>query len=218
MCRAPSLDTISRTYRNIDIAISQQSHDVAKLTSRMTELNLNTPSLVTVTRDKRLPDIVSRRPFNITPNVAVTTAAALNAERSAQKLKRALLAARKQPHLNTKAAQAPAPSIAFTPPRSMLPSGLGGPSPIGIGAQRPMFDDSDLLFDDLSASPSPSPLPTRRTRTGVKHHNKPIALTRTSANRGSPAATNFDWGPLPTVTPMTTISADVRRRDSPGGS
>ena len=184
----------------------------------MVKLNLSTPPHLGVTRDKRLPDIVSRRPFNITPNVAVTTAAALNAERSAQKLKRALVAARKQPHLNTKAAPASAPPIAFTPPKlGILPSRMRGPSPIEMVGQRPRIEDSDLSFDELSASPSPTP--TRRGGTGVKHHSKPVALRRSGANRGSPpAAANFDWGPLPTVTPMTTLSADVRRRDSPGGT
>ena len=51
-----------------------------------------------------------KRPLNVTPNVAATTAAALNAERSAQKFKRVLLATRSSPLLSNKVAQVSVPT------------------------------------------------------------------------------------------------------------
>ncbi|KAF8072174.1 hypothetical protein FPV67DRAFT_1371218, partial [Lyophyllum atratum] len=94
--RAPSLDTINRTYRNIDLAIHQQSHQITHLKKRVAKLRIHTPTSTSKStsssspmsmsrigaRDARLPDPV-QRPYNVTPHVAVTTAAALNAERSA---------------------------------------------------------------------------------------------------------------------------------------
>ena len=47
-----------------------------------------------------------RSTINVTANIAVTTAAALNAERAAQRLKKALMNARKEPLLNKQAAEA----------------------------------------------------------------------------------------------------------------
>jgi nucleoporin NUP159 len=209
------LDTINRTYRNIDIAIDQQVHHVANLTSRMTKVDLDAALRMPVTRDKRLPDTVSKRPFNVTPHVAVSTAAALNAERSAQKLKRALLIACEQPHLNVKAASAPAAPVAFNTPQRPRPE---MPSPIAMTGSnsfaiknelQPLaWNDSDLL------SSSSSSLPARRSAgAGFKHHMKPVVLRRNNPAGQSPPATNFDWGPLPTVIPMTTISADVRSKN-----
>ncbi|KAJ7583608.1 hypothetical protein C8J56DRAFT_724003, partial [Mycena floridula] len=84
---APSLDTINRSYKNIDIAINQQSAGISRLTERVAKLDLTAPypSFSQSRRDPRLPDAVtpSSRPFNITPHIAITTAAALNSERSA---------------------------------------------------------------------------------------------------------------------------------------
>ncbi|KAH9068189.1 hypothetical protein EDB83DRAFT_2593303 [Lactarius deliciosus] len=57
-----------------------------------------------------------RRPLGVTPHVASTTAAALNAEQSAHRLKEALLPVRTEPLLNTQAAHAkPAPRAFDTP-------------------------------------------------------------------------------------------------------
>ncbi|KAJ3728788.1 hypothetical protein C8R42DRAFT_545103, partial [Lentinula raphanica] len=83
--RPPSLDTIHRTYRNIDIALQQQGDEVAQLNARLHKLDLNVPTRNSLTaRDPRLPSFSPHsRPSIITPDVAVTTAAALNAERSA---------------------------------------------------------------------------------------------------------------------------------------
>ncbi|KAF8882536.1 hypothetical protein BD779DRAFT_918412, partial [Infundibulicybe gibba] len=126
--RAPSLDTINRTYRNIDIAVQQQADEVSALASRLAKLNVTSLSLsnsgpttpAAAARDPRLPDSVSRRPYNVTPHVAITTAAALNAERSAQRLKRALLVVRTEPLLNTAAAvrAAQTPVEFMTPKKS----------------------------------------------------------------------------------------------------
>ncbi|KAJ7914887.1 hypothetical protein B0H13DRAFT_1611176 [Mycena leptocephala] len=119
--RAPTLDTLNRTFRNMDIALDNQTSDVEKLTARVSKLNVKTGQRnghAPGARDARLPDPVSRqRPLNVTPNVAVTTAAALNAERSAHKLKRALLHVRKEPLLNTQAASAPPAPLAFKTPQ-----------------------------------------------------------------------------------------------------
>ena len=116
--RAPTLDTINRTYRNIDIAISQQSDDISHLATRMSKLKIRRP------RDSPAPSsresagsedsqflaatakVDKRSSVNVTPNIAVTTAAALNAERAAQRLKKALMNARKEPLLNKQAAEA----------------------------------------------------------------------------------------------------------------
>ncbi|KAG1870708.1 hypothetical protein DFJ58DRAFT_652794 [Suillus subalutaceus] len=81
--KAPSLDTVNRTFRNIDISITQQGGDVAKLQQRMSKLDISSNGLGS--RDKRLESSV-KKPSAVIPHVAVTTAAALNAERSAQKL------------------------------------------------------------------------------------------------------------------------------------
>ncbi|KDQ57297.1 hypothetical protein JAAARDRAFT_110771, partial [Jaapia argillacea MUCL 33604] len=86
--RPPSLDTINRTLKNIDIAIEQQSADVAALTSKMAKLNFQRHQRELVSHHDRKFVIdqtpPSRRKLqNVTPSVAATTAAALNAERSA---------------------------------------------------------------------------------------------------------------------------------------
>ncbi|GAW05800.1 hypothetical protein LENED_007680 [Lentinula edodes] len=70
--KPPSLDTIHRTYRNIDIALQQQTDEVAQLSARFLKLNVaastyNSPA----TRDPRLPSFSPRsRPSILTPDVA----------------------------------------------------------------------------------------------------------------------------------------------------
>ncbi|KAF9650194.1 hypothetical protein BDM02DRAFT_3066742, partial [Thelephora ganbajun] len=85
--KAPTLDTINRTYRNIDIAIARQIEDINKLSSRMSKLDLKSlqKSKPSSTRDKRLPDRSSKggKAVNITSSIAATAAMTLNAERSA---------------------------------------------------------------------------------------------------------------------------------------
>ena len=58
-----------------------------------------------------------RRPLDVTPHVASTTAAALNAEQAARRLKEALLAVRTEPLLNKQAANARPALRAFDIPQ-----------------------------------------------------------------------------------------------------
>ncbi|KAL1949793.1 hypothetical protein VTO73DRAFT_8674 [Trametes versicolor] len=134
--KPPSLDTINRTYRNIDIAIEQEEEGVSSLAERVAQLNLSSQargklSFATSSRDKRLPDRTDRIGREVTPNIAASTAAALNAERSAQKLKRALLKARKEPLLNTKAVDALPPAREIRSSRKPL---LSPESGLDVGA------------------------------------------------------------------------------------
>ncbi|KAA1467361.1 hypothetical protein DENSPDRAFT_238123 [Dentipellis sp. KUC8613] len=226
--RPPSLDTVSRTYRNIEIALDQQAYDVQKLSSKLSKLDLDalasTPPQIR-DRDKRLPDD-ARRSREVTPHVASTTAAALNAERSAQKLKMALLAARQQPLLNTKAATPSANAnvpVAFSTPGKK--PGVGTPTPFGNG-----FSLSGL---GLGSSPSPgaglaipvpvpfsvppfdpedSPTPAARHHgSGTRHHGKSVKLKSSPSGAPKPPA-SFDWGPLPTANmrPLSTLPVDLR--------
>lgn len=206
--RAPTLDTINRTYRNIHIAIQQQADEVAQLSSRISKLTIKNPGALKSqhsARDPRLPDaVVSRRPYNVTPHVAVTTAAALNAERSAHGLKRALLAARKEPLLNTKAATARTPPSGFRSPQQAL-------SPPTVDAGFPSSNKRHLFADpDTHSTPvpvsnwtlpednfNPSTPPAARRGAGVgKRQHMSVPLKKTGAT-ASPPATTFEWGPLP---------------------
>jgi len=224
--RAPSLDTINRTYRNIDIAIQQQADDVTKLTSRISKLTIKSsrsPKLqYHPTRDARLPDaIVSRRPYNVTPHVAATTAAALNAERSAHKLKRALLAARKEPLLNTKATTAlPPPSGFKTPQKASLARSFGtGKSSLFPAARGPVADPTAVPVPDWTLPEdnfNPSTPPAARRGAGVtkrQHMSVPLKKSGGSPGPSPPApAASFDWGPLPVFeqTQGTTMVEAIR--------
>ncbi|KAF7299427.1 hypothetical protein MIND_00892500 [Mycena indigotica] len=159
--RAPTLDTLNRTFRNMDMALDKQSHDVEKLHTRINKLNLANPHTNGSSgRDKRLPDPVGRqRPLNVMPDVAIPTAAALNAERSAHKLKRALLGIRKQPLLNTQAASATPPPLSFQTPQR------GFPIQFGLDPVTPMmgFDFPEpwpFACDTIAATFDWGPLPT----------------------------------------------------------
>ncbi|KAJ6577346.1 hypothetical protein B0H19DRAFT_1019727 [Mycena capillaripes] len=200
--RAPTLDTLNRTFRNMDIALDNQTSDVEKLTARVAKLNMKTGQRnghASGARDARLPDPVTRqRPFKVTPHIAVTTAAALNAERSAHKLKRALLTVRKEPLLNTQAASAPPAPLAFkTPQRAGLGLGLGliGPSTPPQLTSMPGFD-----FPEDNFNPSPPPSIRRGAgASGKTRLSNSVPLKRSPG--GFPATPSpppsFDWGPLP---------------------
>ncbi|KAJ7671645.1 hypothetical protein DFH06DRAFT_121173 [Mycena polygramma] len=220
--RAPTLDTLNRTFRNMDIALDNQTGDVEKLAARVAKLNMKTGqrnSRAPGARDARLPDPVTRqRPFNVTPHVAVTTAAALNAERSAHKLKRALLTVRKEPLLNTQAASAPPAPLAFkTPQRSGVGLGLGlvGPSTPTRGA--PAMPGFDFPEED-NFNPSPPPAVRRGAGgSGKTRLSNSVPLKRspgyaTSAPSPPPS---FDWGPLPSFQKKAT---PVSPENSLGGS
>jgi len=184
-----------------------------------------------VQRDARLPDLPNPRLLiNVTPHVAVTTAAALNAERSAQKLKKALLAVRKEPLLNTKAAAAPTAPLAFNSPAkpgSGVKDGnltafddLKGPlflEPVTKVSELEM-DDWNLPEDhfDPSGSQASTSL-TRRDKPRRSHRGtsavrkspapessaKPDAVAIPTTSTPKPAPVSFDWGPLPTFASPT---------------
>ncbi|KAJ7056555.1 hypothetical protein C8F01DRAFT_1257223 [Mycena amicta] len=199
--RAPTLDTLNRTFRNMDIALDNQATDVEKLAGRVAKLSMasSQPNRHSG-RDARLPDPVARqRPPNVTPHVAVTAAAALNAERSAHRLKRALLAVRKEPLLNTQAASAPPAPLAFkTPQRTGAPVptfSLGSlPSPV-----TPNMVGFDFPEDDFN--PSSPPPSTRRGGGGGSRSrvSTSVPLKRSPGQAPvTPSPPAFDWGPIPT--------------------
>ncbi|KAF7306316.1 hypothetical protein MIND_00422800 [Mycena indigotica] len=190
--RAPTLDTLNRTFRNMDMALDKQSHDVEKLHTRISKLNLvNSHTNGSSGRDKRLPDPVGRqRPLNVTPDVAITTAAALNAERSAHNLKRALLGIRKEPLLNTQAASATPPPLSFQTPQR------GFPIQFGLDPVTPMmgFD-----FPEDNFNPSSPPPSTRRGAGTRSRVSGSVQLKRSPGQSpATPSPPTFDWGPLPT--------------------
>lgn len=224
--RPPSLDTVNRTYRNISITISQQAEDVSRLAARMSKIDLDSGRKSRTTIDFR--SSAGQRSGDVTPNVAATTAAALNAERAAQKLKRALLVARKGPHLNKQAIAAPAPPSDFASPQKRrqpddtptkefkLNSSLWNPS---TPVQAHMSQKGSALFSspESPSSPSPSHGHGSRNRERETKHAKAVPFSKKPPG-AAPAATSsppagFSWGPLPGVTPMKTISPDVRKKE-----
>ncbi|KAJ7242761.1 hypothetical protein B0H12DRAFT_843564 [Mycena haematopus] len=195
---APTLDTLNRTFRNMDIALDNQTSDVQRLAARVAKLDMKgrqRDGRAASTRDARLPDPVTRqRPNNVTPHVAVTTAAALNAERSAHKLKRALLSVRKEPLLNTQAASAPPAPLAFkTPQRQGL--GLG----LGLGEATPQSTMLGFDFPEDTFNPSPPPAVRRGAGgSGKTRISASVPLKRNPAGYSTPSPPpSFDWGPLP---------------------
>lgn len=174
----------------------------------------------------------STPPRDVTPNVAATTAAALNAERAAQKLKKALLSVRKEPLLNTQAANAVAVPVDFKTPSKLdaMKSDAGSSTNIfnldnisfptisqAPPAQVPSWGLPSFSLDEPDPpSPSPDMTHTRhRTHSGSKYHQRAVPLKKSSVAAGpstpgvtaSPSpATSFDWGPLPGVKPKSTIS------------
>ncbi|KAH8094446.1 hypothetical protein BXZ70DRAFT_947463 [Cristinia sonorae] len=242
--RAPSLDTINRTYRNIDLAISQQAHDVAQLSTRVSKLKIDerrkSTSLAKSKGERRMPEdsifapsgrSKSTPPRDVTPNVAATTAAALNAERAAQKLKKALLSVRREPLLNTQAADARSVPVDFKTPHKPSTGSEAGPSTLSFNldnisfptlGQTPAAQTSSWTLPpfDINQSPdSPSPAEPAHARHrvhsgGSKYHQRAVPLKKapgTPVTQGAPSAspspvTTFDWGPLPGVKPKSTIS------------
>ncbi|KAF9046803.1 hypothetical protein BDZ89DRAFT_1033594 [Hymenopellis radicata] len=190
--RSPSLDTVNRTYRNIDTAIRQEQDAIASLTKRLAAVDIarrTLPSSKTSAtyRDPRLPDAKSS-PLTV-PYEAVTTAAALNAERSAQKLKHALLGLRQQPLLNE-------PKTAASPPLAFLSSSQTSGSPGGVAFNAPLSVPSSLFSDDdfhLNTYTS-----TSKVRTKERKHSSVPLTKKGDAPSPSPS---FDWGPLPQYGP-----------------
>lgn len=216
------MDTINRTYRNIDLAISQQEDDVDRLVDRVSKLKINPPQAVTP-KIGRLPlelrESPGKRAVAVTPNVAATTAAALNAERAAQRLKGALLRARKEPLLNKQAVGTVASALEYSSPQKLL-----GSSESEVSWKPPA--SSDLLATPTWTMPafqpqSPgSPTPThpgarRKETTGLGKHAKPIRRPTGSPNSSTTSSppSGFSWGPLPGVAPKTTLSIDLRKKE-----
>ncbi|PPQ64136.1 hypothetical protein CVT24_008766 [Panaeolus cyanescens] len=202
--KAPSIDTINRTYRNIDSLIQQQTNEVNRLASRVSKIDVkDLPS----SPRKSASSSDSRKGHQVTPDVAVTTAAALNAERSAHKLKKALLAVRKEPLLNKKVESAPAPPTAFNTPLKpgSAPGVFAFQTPIkgSLFGDPPVASDSDSLpefklpTDEDKFSPGTLSTSTGRRGAGGQRKHQSVPLKRTPGATPAPAA-SFDWGPLPT--------------------
>ncbi|KAF4613917.1 hypothetical protein D9613_007855 [Agrocybe pediades] len=221
--KAPSLDTINRTYRNIELTIDQQSDEVARLASRIKKLRMVEQTSSPSTRDARLPDVVAhRRPVDYTPNIAETTAAALNAERSAQRLKKALLSVRKQPLFNKRAAAAPPAPLAFDTPQKTSKLGtFAFDAPI-VGSlfstPDPAMSTSEFSLPSWDLPPDDNFNPTtplaathgrRGGPTQRKHISVPLKRTNGESSSASSAAPpSFDWGPLPSF-PSTPPAAKL---------
>lgn len=183
------------------------------MTSRISKLKVaeEGPSAPISYQDES-PSIGRRRPYNVTPNVAVTTAAALNAERSAHRLKKALLSVRKEPLLNTKAVSAPLAPVAFKTPQKVSDKGLfatqssilgplfgepATPAPLISPPSIPLPAWNDLPEDDFNPT-GPSPLQGRRGATGQrKHQSVPLKRSNGSSAPLAPPPADFEWGPLP---------------------
>ncbi|KAF9048549.1 hypothetical protein BJ165DRAFT_1460486 [Panaeolus papilionaceus] len=204
--KAPSIDTINRTYRNIDSLIQQQTAEVNRLTSRVSKIDVN--DLPSSPR-KSAASADLRRGHHVPPNVAITTAAALNAERSAHKLKKALLAVRKEPLLNKKVESAPAAPTAFNTPQKPVPSNgafafqtplqgsLFGDPATAITAEA--FPEFKLPTDEDTFSPGTLSTSSGRRGAGGQRKHQSVPLKRTpGAAPTSAAAPSFNWGPLPT--------------------
>jgi len=205
--RAPSLDTVNRTSRNINIAIRQQSSDITALSSRIAKLNIEGGSPSSTSSRARERDLV-RRPWDVTPHVASTTAAALNAEQAARRLKEALFAVRTEPLLNKQASIARPALRAFETPQKpdADPASSGGSSG-GGSFSTPLTLPPRNVSDSASRGASP-PLGRRSTQ---RHHAKSVQL-KSTPTAGTTTKPAFDWGPLPGVTPMTTIPSDLRSK------
>ncbi|KAH8991370.1 hypothetical protein EDB86DRAFT_2936297 [Lactarius hatsudake] len=129
---------------------------------------------------------------------------------SSARLKEVLLAVRTEPLLNTQAVYAkPAPRAFDTPQMSTVDP---TPSP-------PASKGTDLLSTPFTlpplgagAGPSSSPPASAGRRGGTqKYHSKSVPL-KSAPTGGTPPKPSFDWGPLPEIKPMTTLSSDVRSK------
>lgn len=215
------MDTINRTYRNIDIAIARQMEDINRLSSRMSKLDLKSfhKSKPSLTRDTRLPDRLNKgwKAVNITSSIAAAAATTLNSERSAYRLKNVLLSVRDKPLLNAKASTATNTRMEFKTPQKL-----------GDG----VFDPTDgppvtpLRPLSVTAPPTTSPSPlgasggTRRS----KHHAKSAWSSKKPEGESSPSpgSSTFNWGPPPasvyTQQPPTSLPFSLLPSTPPPGS
>lgn len=194
--KAPTLDTINRTYRNIDMAIARQMEDINKLSSRMSKLDLKSfhKPKSSPARDTRLLDRPSNggKAVNITSSIAAAAATTLNAERSAYKLKKVLLSVRDKPLLNAKASTIASTRIEFKTPQK-LETGLFGPT--NVSPMTPPLPPPGTF----SSTTSPSPLSTIGGSRRTKHHAKSVWSSKKPEGEStpSPGPATFDWGPPP---------------------
>ncbi|EED81972.1 predicted protein [Postia placenta Mad-698-R] len=218
--------------RNIDVAIEQQREKVTGLSTRSAKVNPQ-PRQITPSPGEKSLEKSPASHSGTTPNVATSTAAALNAEMSASKLKRALLKVRKQPLLNTQAATTKPRHVDYTPQTPVRtpagqPSLFAGLTPFTPG------QSSTPIAIPISTTPAATPTPTapdsfpaptetdfpfspsspeedygagtRRRTTNSRYHAKPVQFKKSSTSP-SPAA-KFEWGPLPSfasTTPQKTL-------------
>lgn len=202
------MDTINRTYRNIDLAIKFQTEHIDELAARVSKLKINDldsalrcsqssfgrgSAELSVSRHRQISEgDDDRQRIPASPSIAASTAAALNAERNALRLKTALFKARKEPLLNTQAVEA-ASNVPTLDSARKAGGSQGGWKP-GLGS----LDLAGEYIHDVEHQ--------RRARNSK--HDKPVKLGRTHQRVPSDIKT-FDWGPLPGAKPLTTLPADV---------
>ncbi|KAL5526008.1 hypothetical protein ACEPAG_7346 [Sanghuangporus baumii] len=220
--KAPSLDTVTRIYRNIDVAIEAESEQIETLASRIAKINIDdldmalhgTPSprrrriengsrSLSQSDDKDDDREPTSRP-QVTPFIAASTAAALNAERSAMRLKNALLNARKTPLLNTQASQ-PGRRVLTLDDLMRQGSGIGNAStlselPAELG-----------LSSDPLGTPEQEDTGSESQRRPPRHfaHAKPVKLGKTQSPVPSSIAA-FSWGPVPKANPVSSLPFEIK--------
>jgi nucleoporin NUP159 len=204
---------MNRTFRNIDIAIDQQKQEVSKLRLRMAKLDITEGA---GPRDK-LAGSSSKQPMNVTPNVAATTAAALNAERSAHRLKHALLATRTQPLLNTVATAMPTPTSFQTPQKATtVKTEVGAAKGVSPLPATPTMNFPTCLPVWTPLSPSEfgesvsHDISPSRNRGGSKHHQKPIVLKKNASPAGATQTSPFEWKPVAPIKPISSLPFAIR--------
>ncbi|KAH9954247.1 hypothetical protein BGW80DRAFT_1467905 [Lactifluus volemus] len=196
-----------RTPRPGHLAIGQQTTDVSTLSIRIAKLipriGSGSPSTTPPRAHER--ELV-RRPLDVTPHVASTTAAALNAEQAAHRFKDALLSVRTEPLRNTQAVHASsAPQVYDTPQKlgtSLASKGGSG----GLFSMSFTLPPLNIVASTNTAASPPWSLGRRATP--PKHHAKSVPLKSTPTSTVGVAA--FDWGPLLAIKPMTTLWSGSR--------
>lgn len=207
--RPPSLDTINRTYRNIDMAIKAQTNHIEELVSRVAKLKVdevNSPANSASASPRRgTPELSisrvgkfsaetndDRTRIPVSPSVAASTAEALNAERSALRLKNALLKMRKEPLLNTQAVDATSRAPTLESARKAVTQEAGGKHWLG---------SLDLAGDYMHDAGH------RGRMRNTKHENSAkLGKTHTRVPSDIKA---FDWGPLPSAKPLTSLPVSL---------
>lgn len=186
----------------------QQSALLHDLTARIDKIQMSpspsppgSPSPALGRRDKArtrdgtpLHEILARS--SITPRVTSASAAALNAERCAAKLKAALLQARKQPLKNISALLKPADTN-FAAELTFLPAPVVV-EPL-LPPQTKIPEDSKVFFpSDDTFSVIPSGVARDRKASGSmrskRTHHTSAPTAKSPAAAGAPA---FEFGPLP---------------------